>query len=94
MTKRRKRGKRRAGAKTAKRPEPSSGDVKVYCEGSVTVILCKLINNCNRRCELLKRGLRDGGVVICLNPSFYGEGDAEMVLRRGGLSRGGEARIA
>jgi len=102
MTKRQRKGRkrraekprRRAGAKTARRLEPSPGDAKVYREGSVTVILCNLINDCNRKCELLKRGLRDGGVVICLNPSFYGEGDAEMVLRRGGLSRGGEARIA
>lgn len=76
----RKRGKRRAEAKTVRRLEPSPGDVKVYREGSVTVILCNLINDCNRRCELLKRGLRDGGVVVCLNPSFYKEGDAKRLL--------------
>jgi len=72
--------KRRAEAKTAKRPEPSPEDAKVYREGSVTVILCNLINDCNRKCRLLRAGLRDGDVVVCLNPSFYREDDAKRLL--------------
>ena len=72
--------KRRAEAKTAKRLQPSPEDAKVYREGSVTVILCNLINDCNRKCRLLRAGLRDGDVVVCLNPSFYREDDAKRLL--------------